>query len=79
MTDLSSRPSRNPNRTPARAERRIVALRFTRRWGPHRIAAHLGLARSTVGKVLTRYRMPRLACLDQATGLPVRKEARQES
>lgn len=77
MADASSRPRRSPNRTDVRTERRILALRFTRRWGPHRIAAHLHLARSTVGKVLTRYRMPRLACLDQGTGLPVRKPAPQ--
>jgi transposase InsO family protein len=50
-----------------------VALRFTRRWGPHRIAYHLRLHRSTVGRVLARYRMPLLTHLDQATGLPVRK------
>jgi len=77
MADMSSRPRRSPNRTDVRTERRIVALRFTRRWGPHRIAAHLHLARSTVGKVLTRYRMPPLACLDHSTGLPVRKPAPQ--
>jgi len=75
MADMSSRPHRSPNRTNTRTERRILALRFTRRWGPHRIAAHLHLARSTVGKVLARYQMPRLACLDQSTGLPVRKPA----
>lgn len=77
MADVSSRPRRSPNRTGVRSERRIVALRFTRRWGPHRIAAHLHLARPTVGKVLDRYRIPRLACLDQGTGLPVRKPAPQ--
>ncbi|BCW70726.1 IS481 family transposase [Arthrobacter sp. NicSoilB8] len=77
MADVSSRPRRSPNRTRVRTERRIVALRFTRRWGPHRIAAHLHLTRSTVGKVLGRYRMPRLVCLDQGTGLPVRKPTPQ--
>ncbi len=50
-----------------------MSLRFTRRWGPHRIAYHLGLARSTVGRVLARYGMPKLVNIDQATGLPVRK------
>ncbi len=50
-----------------------MALRFVRRWGPHRIAYHLRLHRSTVGRVLTRYRMPKLANVDQATGLPVRR------
>ena len=49
-----------------------MSLRFTRRWGPHRIAYHLGLARSTVGRVLARYGMPKLVNIDQATGLPVR-------
>jgi transposase len=41
MADASSRPRRSPNRTHVRTERRIVALRFSRQWGPHRIAAHL--------------------------------------
>ena len=50
-----------------------MSLRFTRRWGPHRIAYHLRLHRSTVGRVLSRYRMPKLANIDRATGLPVRK------
>ncbi|PXA79978.1 IS481 family transposase [Auritidibacter ignavus] len=73
LTDRSSRPRRCPNRLSPRRERRIIALRFTRRWGPHRISYHLGIARSTVGRVLARYNMPPLAWLDQATGLPMRK------
>ena len=72
LTDRSSRPHRSPSRSSQRLERRIVALRFTRRWGPHRIGYHLGVPRSTVGRVLARFRMPRLVHLDQATGLPVR-------
>ncbi len=50
-----------------------MALRFTRRWGPHRIGYHLGINRSTVERVLARYGMPKLVYLDQATGLPVRR------
>jgi len=73
MTDRSSRPVSSPNRLAQRTERRIVALRFARRWGPHKIAYHLGLARSTVGRVLARYGMPLLRHLDRFTGLPVRK------
>ncbi len=73
LTDRSSRPLSSPNQLPRKTERRIVSLRFTRRWGPHRIAYHLHLARSTVGRVLARYRMPKLANIDQATGLPVRR------
>jgi transposase InsO family protein len=73
MTDHSSRPHRSPRRTSTRLERRIINLRVTRRWGPHRIGYHLGIPRSTVGRVLARHRMPPLAHLDQATGLPVRR------
>jgi transposase InsO family protein len=73
MTDWSSRPTRSPRRCSQRLERRIVKLRYCRRWGPHRISYHLGVPRSTVGRVLARYRMPLLAHLDQATGLAVRR------
>ena len=73
MTDLPSRPHSSPTRIPTRLEHRIVNLRYQQRWGPHRISYHLGVPRSTVGRVLQRYRMPLLANIDQATGLPVRK------
>jgi len=73
MTDASSRPHRSPRRTPTRLERRIIKLRVTRRWGPHRIGYHLGVPRSTVGRVLARYRMPLLTHVDQATGLVLRR------
>ena len=49
MTDRSSRPARSPRRCTRRLERRIVKLRYCRRWGPHRISYHLGVPRSTVG------------------------------
>ena len=73
LADRSSRPHRSPNQTPQRTERRIIALRVTRRWGPHRIAYHLGLPQSTVSKVLTRYRVPLLGHIDLNTGVRVRK------
>lgn len=72
LTDRSSRPHHSPSRMSLRVERRIIALRFTRRWGPHRISYHLGVPRSTVGRVLARYRMPLLTHVDRMTGLPVR-------
>lgn len=75
LADRSSRRHHSPNRLSARTERRIIALRFNRRWGPHRIGYHLRVPRSTVGQVLARYRMPNLECIDQATGLPVRRPA----
>jgi transposase InsO family protein len=73
MADRSSRPHHSPARLPTRLERRIINLRVTRRWGPHRIGFHLGVPRSTVGRVLARYRMPRLVDLDRATGLVIRR------
>jgi transposase InsO family protein len=73
MTDRSSRPHTSPARLPLRTERRIAGLRVSRRLGPARIAFRLGLNPSTVHKVLTRYRCPRLAHLDRATGTPVRR------
>ena len=73
LKDRSSRPHRSPTRLSKRREHRIISLRFTRRWGPHRISYHLGIPRSTIERVLARYRMPLLAHVDQATGLPVRK------
>ena len=73
MADRSSRPHRSPSRSSQQLERRIIALRFVRRWGPHRIGYHLGVPRSTVGRVLGRYSMPLLQNIDQATGLPVRR------
>jgi len=73
LADRSSKPHRSPAQTARRTERRIIALRFTRRWGPHRIGYHLHLPQSTVSKVLNRYRMPLLGHVDLNTGLAVRK------
>ena len=73
LADRSSRPHTSPNQSNRRTERRIIALRFTRRWGPHRIGYHLHLPQSTVSKVLSRYRMPLLGHIDLNTGLTVRK------
>lgn len=73
LYDRSSRPHTSPNRLLLRTERRIVALRVTRRWGPHRIAYHLHLPQSTVSKVLGRYRVPLLGHIDVNTGVRIRK------
>jgi len=76
MADRSSRPHTSPNRTPRRAERRIVGLRVARRLGPARIGARLGLPASTVHAVLARYGCPPLAHLDRGSGAPVRRYER---
>ena len=73
MSDLSSRPRFCPHQLDRRTEHRIVGLRVTRRWGPARIGYHLGLNPSTVHKVLTRYRCPRLTWTDPATGTRIKR------
>ncbi|WP_345478797.1 IS481 family transposase, partial [Actinoplanes auranticolor] len=73
MADRSSRPHRQPNRTPAPLVRKILHLRRKRRWGPVPIADELGLAASTVHAVLTRQQANRLTHLDRVTGEPIRR------
>src|SRR3954464_12321427 len=72
MVGRSSRPHPSPQRTFRRTERRILGLRVTRRWGPARIAFHLGLAVSTVGRVLRRYSAPPLRFTHPATRTRIR-------
>ena len=74
LTSRSSRPRTSPTRTSAAVERRVLALRSRRRLGPARIAGIVGLPASTVHRILTRHRVPRLAWLDRPTGRPVRYE-----
>ena len=50
----------------------MVGLRVSRRWGPARIAYRLGLAVSTVHKILRRYGCPPLAWTDPATGVRIK-------
>lgn len=78
MVDRSSRPHYSPNQLPRRTERRIVKLRVTRRWGPARIAYHLGQNPSTVHQVLHRYSCPRLKWTDPATGTRIKTSSRDK-
>jgi transposase InsO family protein len=73
MEDRSSRPHSSPWRTATRTERRIVALRVNRRWGPARIGYLLGIHPSTVHRVLSRYRLAKLAWLDRGSGRVIRR------
>ena len=73
LLDRSSRPRRSPRATPAPEVQRIVAARLSWRWGPDRLGPLLGLPVSTVGAVLRRSGLPRLADIDRPTGLPVRR------
>ena len=73
MADRSSRPHRQPNKTPQPAVRKIVHLRWKQRLGPVAIADRVGLAASTVHAVLTRCGINRLSHVDRVTGEPVRR------
>lgn len=73
MTDRSSRPHAMPGKTPPPVTRRIVSLRLRHRLGPVQLAPLVGVAPSTVHRVLTRCRLNRLSHVDRATGEPVRR------
>ncbi len=76
LYDRSSRPLRMPARTPARVEARVLAARRRRRRGAVVLATELGLNPSTVGRILARHQVPRLATIDPITGAPVRSSRR---
>jgi transposase InsO family protein len=73
MQDRSSRPHTMPAKTPPAVAKRIVSLRLRKRLGPVQLAARVGVAPSTVHRVLTRCRLNRLSHVDRATGEPVRR------
>lgn len=72
LRDRPSRPRRCPHRTDDATERAILEARRVHRRGAGWIADELGMAASTVGRVLCRHRMPLLRDLDALTGEPVR-------
>ena len=73
MEDASSRPHRSPHKTPAPVVRKIVHLRWKQRLGPVQIGYQVGVAPSTVHKVLVRCRINRLIHVDRVTGEPIRR------
>jgi hypothetical protein len=73
LEDRSSRPGSCPHQTPARVERRIVALRQSRKLGPARLAGIVGVPASTVHRVLVRYGVNRLRWMDRPTGRVIRR------
>jgi hypothetical protein len=73
MVDRSSRPARSPRRTPQPVVRKIVHLRWKQRLGPVAIAGKVGIAPSTVHRVLTSCRINRLWHVDRVTGEPIRR------
>jgi transposase InsO family protein len=73
MSDRSSRPRSMPAKTQASVTKRIVSLRLRHRLGPVQLAPLVGVAPSTVHRVLVRCRLNRLSHVDRATGEPVRR------
>jgi transposase InsO family protein len=63
LLDRASRPARQPTATPAEWRKLIVSLRYYRMTGA-RIAAQLGMARSTVARILHRERVGRIRQLE---------------
>ena len=74
LRDRSSRPQRSPRRTPPAVEARILAVREQTRSGPLAVGAAVGVAPSTVGKVLRRRGCSRLP---RAPRPPVRRYERE--
>jgi transposase InsO family protein len=73
LEDRSSRPRSCPTRTRPEAEAAILALRAQIRRGSVFLAGQLGLAASTIGRVLCRHQVPALSAIDAITGEPVRR------
>lgn len=73
LRDRSSRPHRCPHQTPARIERRIVALRQSRKLGPARLAGIVAVPASTVHRVLVRHGINQLRWMDRPTGRVIRR------
>jgi len=74
LVDRPSRPARSPRALAAAVTVRVLAERQQRREGPHRLAARLGLARSTVYRILRRHGESRLRDRDRCTRQIVRYE-----
>jgi transposase InsO family protein len=73
LVDRASRPHRCPHRCPDATEQRILEARRAHRRGADWLGAELGIAASTVGRVIARHGLPALRELDALTGAPVRR------
>jgi len=76
LSDRSSRPHTSPRRMPAEVEEQVLAVRESTRRGQDWIAAETGVPARTVGRVLRRHRVPRLAECDPLTGVVIRASRR---
>ena len=74
LADRSSRPHTSPRTVPTAVTTAVLAARQHRPEGPHRLAARLGMARSTVYRILQRQGVSRLRDRDRCTRQVVRYE-----
>jgi|TARA_B100001179_G_C18537286_1_gene379946 transposase InsO family protein len=72
LRDRSSRPRRQPRRTPPVIEAAVLTRRRTHREGPDVLGPELGVAPRTVGAILARHRVPLLRECDPLTGDVIR-------
>ena len=75
LADRSSRPHRSPRRLAPDVEAVVLAARAEWRYGPDRLGPLLGMAASTVHRVLVRHHASRMRDADRVTLAPVRYEA----
>ncbi len=78
LFDRSSRPHRSPNRTRRTVHRQVLRLRRKRRWGADRIAFAVGIASSTVQRILRDEGCARLDRGDRATDHSVWRYQREQ-
>ncbi len=76
LVDRSSRAHCCPHQTSPEVQAQIRELRTTLKLGPARIGYRLGVAPSTVHRVLTRLGINRLKWLDRPTGRVIRRYER---
>jgi transposase InsO family protein len=79
LADRSSRPIRMPARVSVKVENRVLAARRKHKRGAVMLAAELGLNPSTVGRILARHQVPRLAAIDPITGVRIRSSRGSEN
>ena len=72
LNDRSSAPHCRPRALTERQVQRVLARRAKDKTGPHRLAAQLGMARSTVYGVLRRHGLSRLDHVERVTGTRTR-------
>ena len=72
LEDRGSRPRHSPRALPAERVDAVLTARHETGYGPHRLAYLLDMPRSTIGDVLRRQGLSRLADRDRPTGIPIR-------